>query len=369
MTNQKIKLLIGITNFTAAGAQKLAADHLNHFDRARYELALLTFFQEKDKDNFFHLLPGGINNYKLDFKNCYDIKNWFRIFMVLKEYRPDVVISHLFFSNAVLRVFKPFFGYQIIIYEHNTYVNKTRLQILADKILSQFTLKIIADSEAIKDFTVKQEKINPQKFVVIPCAVDYDKIQSQMIGYDQDALKQKLGFGKDDKFVINVARLVKQKNHKLLIESFAEFSQKNFGYKLIILGEGPLYDDLNNYIKDLNLAGKVFLLGPKRNVVEYLFISDLFVLTSKVEGFPIACLEALAVGLPVVSPNLSSFSNWLADGFNGYLAEGNSKEEIARAMEKVVKSGPASFSKNCRVTARKYDIKNNIKEIEAIIPQ
>ena len=366
MTSKKIKLLIGINNFTAAGAQKLATDHLNHFDRAKYELALLTFFQEKDKDNFFHLLPEGIKNYKLDFKNCYDIKNWFRVIGVLRGYRPDVVISHLFFSNAVLRVLKPFFGYKIIVYEHNIYANKTRFQILADRILSHFTLKIIADSEAIKDFTVKQEKINPQKFTVIPCAIDYDKIQSQIAGYNKDELKQKLGFEKGDKMIINAARLAEQKNHKLLIDSFAEFSQKNAGYKLIILGEGPLYNDLNNYVKSLNLAGKVLLLGLKRNVMEYLFISDLFVLTSKVEGFPIACLEALAVGLPVVSPNLSSFSNWLTDGFNGYLVEGNSKEDIARAIEKVVKKGPASFSEDCRATARKYDIKNIIKLTEGL---
>lgn len=363
----KIKLLIGVNNFTAAGAQKLVADHLNHFDRAKYELALLTFFQEDKRDNFFHLLPRGIKDYRLNFRNAYDIKNWFMVWKILREFQPDVVLSHLFFSNTVLRVLKPFFRYKIIIYEHNVYKNKTKLQILTDKILSYFTHKIIADSQTVKDFTIGQEKINPGKFVVLPCSINYYEIQSEVAKYDKDELKQRLDFQRGDKLIINAARLNWQKNHKLLIDSFAEFSPKNSQYKLIILGKGPFYDALKKQIQDLNLTEKVLLLGFKRNVLEYMLISEFFVLTSKIEGFPVVALEALAVGLPLISTKVAGLDDCIIDGFNGYLVESEDRADIAAAMQKVADQGRDYFSSNCQKTAEHYDIKQYLEKLEEIM--
>jgi len=363
----KIKLLIGINNFTAAGAQKLVADHLNHFDRTKYELALLTFFQEDKKDNFFHLLPSGIKSYKLNFRNAYDIKNWFRVWKILKEFQPDIVLSHLFFSNTILRTLKPFFRYRIVVYEHNIYNNKTKLQQLTDKILSYFTHKIIADSQTVKDFTVNQEKINPNKFVVLPCSINYWQIRDEIAKYDKDELKQRLGFKKEDKLIINAARLIWQKNHQLLIDSFAEFNRKNNKYKLIILGDGPFYDALKKQIESLNLTEKVFLLGFKRNVFEYMLISEFFVLTSKTEGFPVVSLEAMAVGLPLISTKVAGLDNSIIDGFNGYLIKNEDKVEIAFAMQKVADQGHDYFSENCRKTAEQYDIKQHIEKLEEIM--
>lgn len=364
---KKIKLLIGVNNFTAAGAQKLVADHLNHFDMAKYELALLTFFQEDERDNFFHLLKPGIKNYRLNFRNAYDVKNWFRVRKVLREFQPDIVLSHLFFSNTVLRVLKPFFRYKIVIYEHNIYKNKTWLQRLADKILSYFTHKIIADSQTIKDFTVSQEKINPRKFVVLPCSINYYEIRDEVAQYNKDELKQSLGFQKDDKLIINAARLVWQKNHKLLIDSFAEFSKKNSQYKLIILGEGPFYEVLKKQIEDLNLTGKVLLLGFKRNVLQYMLISEFFVLTSKIEGFPVVALEAMAVGLPLISTKVAGLDKAIIDGFNGYLVPNEDQKEFAQALQKVADQGRDYFSENCRKTAEHYDIKQYLEKLEEIM--
>lgn len=367
--SRKIKLLIGITDFDISGAPRLVADEINNLDRNRYELALLTFFQSNDENNFFDLLPNDIKIYKLNFKGFYDIKSWFKTYRILREYKPDLILSHLFFSNTVLRILKPFFCYKIIIYEHNTYIKKTKWQILADKVLSYFTHKIIAISETVRHFTIKQERINSNKFVVIPDGINYHSIQLKIENYHKDKLKQKVGFKKEDKFVINVARLYWQKNHRLLIDSFAEFSKQNGQYKLIILGDGPQSHSLNKYIKSLNLEKKIFLLGLRKNVLDHMFISEFFVLTSKIEGFCIACIEAMALGLPVVSTNVAGPDEYLVDDFNGYLVKSDDKKEIAEAMQKVVNRGGNYFSENCRKTAENYDIKKHVEKLEAIMRQ
>ncbi|MBI2450079.1 MAG: glycosyltransferase [Candidatus Nealsonbacteria bacterium] len=364
--NPKIKLLVGITEFDMSGAPKLAADIINNLDRNKYELALLSFFQPKDDNNFFDLLPGNLKNYRLNFKGFCDIKNWLETCRILREYRPDIILSNLFFSNTVLRALKPFFGYKVIIYEHNTYTKKKKWQIMADKIFSYFTYKIVAVSETVKLFTADQEKINQNKFAVIPDAIDYSDIQAKIKNYNKDDLKEKLGFKKEDKFIINVAKLWPQKNHKLLIDGFAEFIKRNSGYKLIILGQGPMLDFLTGYVKELNLEDKIFLLGRKKNVFEYMFISEFFVLTSKIEGFAIACIEAMSLGLPVVSTKVAGPDEYVIDGLNGYLVEGD-KEDVSRKMQEIAGRGQAYFSENCKVTAQKYDIKENIRKLEVLL--
>src|SRR3989344_3069312 len=101
--NKKIKLLVGITEFDMSGAPKLAADIINNLDISKYDLALLSFFQPKDDNNFFDLLPENLKNYRLNFKGFCDIKNWLETYRILREYKPDIILSHLFFSNTVLR--------------------------------------------------------------------------------------------------------------------------------------------------------------------------------------------------------------------------------------------------------------------------
>jgi len=368
-TNQKTKLLIGVNDFAQAGAQQMIVDELDNFDRNKYELALLTFYWVDDVNSLFDLVPADVKIYRLDFKNFRDIKNWFKVYRVLSECKPDVVFSSLFFSNTVLRVLKPFFRYKIIILEQNTYSNKTKLKILVDKILSYFTYKIIAISQTVKNFTANQEKISLEKFVVIHHSINYESIRARVKDYNKDELKQKLGFQKEDKLVINAARVNWQKNHKLLIDSFVEFGKKNTEYKLIILGEGPLRESLISYVKSLGLEDKIILPGYKRNVYDYLFISEFFVLTSKIEGFSLAGIQAMAVGLPVISTNVAGPDEYVIDGTTGYLIKNEDEKEIASAMQKIVDSGRDYFSENCRKEAQKYDIKEHMKKIEALMPR
>ena len=365
----KIKLLIGINAFDMTGAPRLIVDEINNLDRTKYQLVLLTFFEVGAENNFFDLLPDEVTSYKLNFKNFYDIKNWFKLCKILKEYKPNMVLSHLFFSNTVLRILKPFFKYKIVIYEHNTYTKKTRLQVLIDRILSRLTYKIIAVSGTVKQFTANQEKINSEKFVVLSDSINYHHIQSKIEGCDKDELKQKLGFKKEDKLIINAAKFNWQKNHQLLIDSFAEFSKQNSDYKLIILGNGVLWDFFNQYIKKIKMEDRIFLLGRQKNILDYMFISEFFLLTSKIEGFCIACIEAMAIGLPVVSTNVAGPDEYIVNGFNGYLVKSDNKEEIDAAMQKVADQGRNSFSDNCRQTAQNYDVKEHIKGLEAIIRQ
>ncbi len=136
--------------------------------------------------------------------------------------------------------------------------------------------------------------------------------------------------------ICSVGRLEKQKNFKLLIDSF----EKAFGGTerviLQIFGEGSCHEELNNYIKLKGLQKSVCLMGRSNNIKEVLRQADLFVLSSDYEGMPNALIEAMACGLPCVSTDCPTGpSDLIENRHNGLLVKVgdiNSMSESLRYM-------------------------------------
>lgn len=106
----------------------------------------------------------------------------------------------------------------------------------------------------------------------------------------------------DDTFVIgHIGRFVQQKNHTFLIDVFNEVQKKKANAKLILVGQGPLKDEIENKVKNLNLENKVVFLGQREDVDELYQAFDCFVLPSLYEGLGMVLIEAQASGLPCIA--------------------------------------------------------------------
>ncbi|MFM0772737.1 glycosyltransferase [Streptococcus suis] len=125
------------------------------------------------------------------------------------------------------------------------------------------------------------------------------------------------------KRIISVGRLTEQKNHSMLIGAFSKYNETHPDSILEIFGEGALYQDLKKQIKMLNMENKIILRGTTSQILEEIASSDMFVLTSKYEGMPNVLMEALALGVPVVSTDFSpgTVRELLTHGVNGLICD------------------------------------------------
>ncbi len=141
------------------------------------------------------------------------------------------------------------------------------------------------------------------------------------------------------KEIVSIGRLEKQKNHHLLIDAFSKFQKNNDGYELIIYGEGSLRNELETYAEQKLKKNTYSFPGKKSDVLERITGASLFVLSSNYEGMPNALIEAMAIGLPVISTNCPAGgpNELITSGENGLLVSVGNTEELTKAMEKVVR--------------------------------
>lgn len=140
---------------------------------------------------------------------------------------------------------------------------------------------------------------------IIPNAIDVNKFK---FDYARRRCKRKILEIDDEAVVlIHVGRFMPVKNHEFLIDIFHKLVENsNVEYKLILIGSGELREAIKNKVSFLNLENKVFFLGDRYDIPDFLSAADIFLLPSLHEGFPVTLIEAQSSGLPcIISDNIS----------------------------------------------------------------
>ena len=138
--------------------------------------------------------------------------------------------------------------------------------------------------------------------------------------------------------IISVARLYPQKNQKMMIEAFAKIADEFPDWQLVIFGEGPLRSSLELLIKSLQLEGRVLLPGRTEQVIDELRKSKIFCLSSDYEGMSNSMIEAMCVGLPIISTKVSGTEELIKDGENGFLVEVGDECSLSDCMSELISS-------------------------------
>lgn len=238
----------------------------------------------------------------------------------LRRERPVVVISTMHYANEVALWSKQLSrtGTRTVVCEQNTlsvYAKSTgrkveKLTPLWSKLFYPWSDCIVAASKGVKSDLIKVTNLSPQQVRVI-----YNPINTQdLVTQAKATLDHPWYQPGQPPVILGVGRLTPQKDFSTLIRAFAQVRQI-LPARLVILGNnygcGPA---LKNLVKDLNLIEDVDMPGFVDNPYVYMAKSQVFVLSSKWEGFGNVIVEALAVGTPVVSTNCESGPVEILDG-------------------------------------------------------
>jgi glycosyltransferase involved in cell wall biosynthesis len=139
------------------------------------------------------------------------------------------------------------------------------------------------------------------------------------------------------RYVVNVARFHPVKDHVTLLKAFQQVAATFADVDLLLVGDGPLRDNLEGFVRELQLENRVRFLGVRQDIPAILCASKVFVLTSLSEGAPLTLLEAMAVSLPVVVTAVGGMPEIVREGVDGLLAPRQDVAMIAADLDRILR--------------------------------
>lgn len=368
---RRTRVTFVLPSLLIGGIERHLIKMLARFDRSRFSLAVITLFDYPERLNLYAEVPPDVAVSRLAFRGFHDAASWHRLYSALHASDPDVVVSSMFSANAAVRILKPALGYRVVTREHNLYDDKKWYHRVLDHAFSYLSDGAVAVSRMVADYASTQARIPRRKFTVIHNGVDLDQIVdfAARSAPEVARVRSELGIGADRKIALNVARLKPQKNHDLLIDGFDRFWKSHPEYLLVIAGDGIERPRLDAAVAQRGLGDRVRFLGFRKDVYSWFAAADVFVLTSRREGFPNVGVEALAFGLPFVSTLVSGVDEIIEDGRNGYITADN-PEALALALGRVAALSPAgraALGTACRETARRFDMPRVVRLYEEFL--
>jgi glycosyltransferase involved in cell wall biosynthesis len=223
---------------------------------------------------------------------------------IMSERKIHILRTHQYHANfygrlAARRVNVPC----VVASVHNIYTRDRKLhRRLFNRYLARYTDKIVAVSEPVRADILKYDRVAPEKITVITNGVDVTRFAD----VDGAPVRDELGLPEDAFVVGTVGRLTEQKDQKTLLEAASRL--KNIDdVRVIIIGDGPLMEELRSLSVRLGISDRTVFTGMRRDIPALLAAMNVFVLPSLWEGMPNALIEALAAGKPLIATDIPPF--------------------------------------------------------------
>ena len=336
------KLIVGIT---APGSVILLEGQLNYFKEQGYKTYLLAPSDEKvtkycEKEGCEHL-PIEIKR-DISIKN--DIKSLIQIYKHLKRIKPDVInfgtpkVSLLgIFAARLLGIKNRVYTCRGYRFEHEAGFKRKILKAL-EKFTATCAHNVICISNSVRTFGLNNNLFSKEKSLVInkgsSNGLNLERFDPLMIKpTDLNSKKQEIGINDEDFVFGFVGRLVDRKGINELYHVFDKLFLNNKQLKLVVVGpieKEQIADD--TLIEKMNSHKGIIMTGTKYNVPLYLSLMDVFVLPAWWEGFGNVLIQAAAMGIPVISTNVTGCKDAVSDGFNGVLIEAKSESALEETM-------------------------------------
>ena len=346
--NRKVKVTALMASLGAGGAERVTLNIINGLDPSKFKVVLVLI--DKRKNEFSKILNDGIEVVHLEKLSSKHAS--LSIVKTLWQNRSDVLFVSLSHVNLLISLLKPFLPSNLKIVARETnllslnnlnYQNTWFWNYLYRKFYKRLDL-IICQSEPMRQDLVSNFDISKDKTAVLLNPVDVERVACMSMEH-QEVIPQSLRKPLEDEVnLVAVCGLRPEKNLVGLVRAIGLIKAPLV--KVFIIGNGPEKKNIINETIKLNLTGQVFFCGFRENPFSVMKASDALILSSFNEGMPNVVLEALVLGLPIISTPAGGSINWLlSDREDFFLADSSEPSDIADAVLEFIKKRPIKMDK------------------------
>jgi GalNAc-alpha-(1->4)-GalNAc-alpha-(1->3)-diNAcBac-PP-undecaprenol alpha-1,4-N-acetyl-D-galactosaminyltransferase len=317
-------ILFTIHSLRGGGAERILSTLANHLVENNFNFTILTI----DKADSAYEISTNIKIIELGLNSnnvgtLFSIKNFIyrikAVYQKFAEVKPDLCISFMTETNIISIISSKIIKIPVIVSERtNPYKHKISIVYsFLRNVLYKYANSVIVQTESVSKY-YKLNNIN-----IIPNFIKINHF---------NPLNLERG-----NTILSVGRLSEEKGHSMLLDAYALSNAIKFGWKLKIVGTGPLKDHLLAKSKHLKIDNNVEFEGKSSNVYANLINAGIFVLPSNYEGFPNALMEALSVGVPSISTDCDyGPSELIQDGLNGLLVKVGDVNELKDQINNLI---------------------------------
>lgn len=365
MTN-KIKIVQVTHDLALGGLQRVIVNICRTIDRNRFDLYVLCL---RDTGCFKNEIADlGIPVTLIEQKKGTDYFSFFKVKSFLQQVQPDVIHTHNTqpFIDGTIASILTGKKIRIIHTDHaRNFPDKLRYM-LAERVCSWFSFKVVGVSEHTSQNLVKYEKISPKKIQTIPNGIDPKPLR---IKINKEKKRNELGLSPDSPVLGVAVRLSEQKGISFLLKAMPAILSFCPKLILVIAGDGPLKEQLEKETIQLGIDKNVRFLGLRLDTIDLLKIFDIYVLPSLWEGLPMVILEAMGAGCPIIATDVGGLRQAIENKKHGLLIQPSDPKAIESAVISLLENSALKDSLAKGALDRffeKYDAKVMTQQYESL---
>lgn len=346
------------------GAGMYYLNIIPRLDPDRFQIHLCVLRKRDELTGRFeerHITVHHLGRNKLDPLTFFDVKR------IVNQANIDLIHAHGYGSSNFARLVGAICGTPAIIHAHDDDKNYPWYQKTADSLLSRYTDKAIAVSESVKAACVAKRKVDADKVVVLHNGIQLDKFVPPAPEQVRE-VREQWQIDPAERVVGVIGRLREEKGTRYFVEAAVDVLQKYPQTRFFIAGDGPLRQELEALARELGVAAQVTFAGFCQDIPAILALLDVVVVPSLTEGSPLAVLEAMAMGKPIVATSVGGTKEILENGKTGLLVPAGDHKALAKQILLLLQdeSQKSYLGRNAFQVSRHYGLDTHLKTIEQI---
>ena len=354
---RKINLLHVVCNNEFNGTERYVVDLAKNLNKDEFNVIVATPMKgplsEILKEN--NIREEVYHNGK---KYYYSFKGLYNLYRIMKSNKIDIVHANAKFHPCIAAIFA---GVKLKVEtRHGIFYSKKQLENLSflrkvyEYVKQFFVDDFIATSENDKETLIKYFNINRKKVSVLFLGIDFKDMENRCEG-----LFSYKPYTPGTDFIIgHIGRLTYQKAQEYLLEAFKIIAGKYEKARLVIVGSGENESILKKYIEENSLNDKIIFKGYIKDIYREMQTYHVHVLTSRYEGTGYVNLEAMALGVPVITSEVGGATNFFTSGLDSIITEVESPVSTAEAIAELISNENyrEELIKNAFSTVKKYSV-------------